>query len=68
MYNTLLEEKKYNNTLIKAIIYNKTLGSLFRLFLTEEAKQWINFSRVSDKALHEEAIGIFLRLYDRDVK
>ena len=60
----MLERKKYNNKLIKKIIGNEILRDLFRMFLEREAKNWISESRVNDKTLHEEAISIYLNLFE----
>lgn len=63
-YSKLLECKKYNNKLIKKIISNEALRDLFKMFLEKEAKRWISESRVNDKTLHEEAIAIYLNLFE----
>lgn len=62
-YNSMLEEKKYNNNLIKRIICNPTLSEIFRHFLQTQASNWINDSRVNDKKLHYEAIEVYLQLF-----
>jgi hypothetical protein len=62
-YAALLETRKYNNNLIKTIIANPKLRELFRYFLQNEAAQWINESRVTDKTFHQEAIHVYLNLF-----
>jgi hypothetical protein len=34
------------------------------MFLEKEAKNWIAESKINDKALHEEAISIYLNLFE----
>ena len=63
-YERLFEKNKYNNRLIKKMIANEILRDLFRIFLEKEAVNWINQSRISDKHLHEEAISVYLNLFE----
>ena len=46
------------------MIGNDILRDLFRLFLEKEAKNWINESKINNKAMHEEAISIYLNLFE----
>lgn len=66
MYNRLFGRKIYNNHCIKRIIDSGPLRGLFRLFLREEAPQWIRHSKINDKVLHYEAINIYLNLFDSE--
>ena len=46
------------------MIANEVLRDLFRLFLEKEAKNWINESKITDKGAHEEAISVYLNLFE----
>ena len=46
------------------MIANEVLRDLFRVFLEKEAKNWINESRITDKPAHEEAISVYLNLFE----
>ena len=63
-YQRLFERRKYNNKQIKKMIAHESLRDLFRMFLEKEAKNWISQSKITDKALHEEAISIYLNLFE----
>ena len=66
MYNRLFSRKIYNNHSIKRIIDSGPLRGLFRVFLKEQAPQWIRHSKINDKVLHYQAINIYLNLFDSE--
>jgi hypothetical protein len=50
------DRKTYNNMLIWKVISSKNCKDLFRQFLDEHAKEWIEQSKITDKDVHYQAI------------
>ena len=45
-------KNNYNNDLIKKIIRNSKVGPLFKRFLVDEAENWLENSKVTNKDVH----------------
>ena len=58
----LVKQTKYNNHLITLVIDDQALRYYFRNFLSESAPEWIQHSKLKNKEIHEEAVGLYLRL------
>lgn len=60
----LVEKTRYNNQLIADIVGSPHLRSYFRDFLTLPAHVWVQQSKLKNKPIHEQALGVYERLCD----
>lgn len=61
---TLIDRTKFNNQLVTLIVANTDLRPFFRSFLNSNAAEWVQHSKLKNKDIHMEAIGLYERLCD----
>ena len=66
LLNDTIQKIKFNNHLIKAIVENDRLRDCFKLFLTMEATNWLERSKIKDKQTYLDAFKLYEKLCDRD--
>jgi hypothetical protein len=60
----LIEKTRYNNQLIADIVRSPHLRTYFRDFLTLPAHVWVQQSKLKNKPIHEQALGVYEKLCD----
>ena len=60
----VLTVENFNNRLIKSIISNEVINSIFFTFLIHDANEEVKYSRIHDKESHYEAIELYKKVLD----
>ena len=64
----LLSKEQFNNRLIRDMTKNKIINKTFLQFLIDDANEEVNFSRINDKQSHFDAIKIYSKLLEKEIR